>query len=356
MLPKLTYALHKNQLVNISQVINGLDCNCFCPNPKCNSRLIARKGEFKKHHFAHYETEECTGSFESVLHLLAKEIIKNEKRIVIPEVKFHDNQYEQVTILLTNKQEVKAESVDLEISQGDFQPDVIMNFGSKQLFVEIAVTHFIDEEKRNKIIKRAVSTIEIDLSNFKGAFDKQNLVRALIYSTENKKWIFNSQKKLLVSNYLKRKKQELDEEEYNYKRIEHENSIKRKNARIKKYRIIKIHSFYSIYCPKAIKEASNLFKSNQIIERLRKGDYWNCVVYGYTGQSRYVYIGKDKYEIFPSDKNFNLSESEAAERRRLYGQLLRISSKANIECDTCEKCEYFHEYIDNREEVVCKYR
>ncbi|WP_338359208.1 competence protein CoiA family protein [Yeosuana marina] len=356
MIPKLTFALHKKQLVNIDQVVSGLDCNCFCPNPNCNSKLIARKGNIKKHHFAHYETDECVGAFESALHLLAKEIIQTEKRIAIPEMEFYDSEYENATILLSEKKEVKAQSVDLEILQGDFQPDVVMNFGSKQLFIEIAVTHFVDDEKRKKITNSGISTIEIDLSSFMAGFEKQSLVEALIYSADNKKWIYNSKQNLLINNYLKTKKRELEEEEEYYKKIEEEKNSKRKKARLKGYRIIKTNDYYQIHCPKTVKEASNKFKSNAIIERLRKGDYWNGVIYGHIGNSRYVYIGKDKYEIFPSDKDFKLTEIEAKERRRLYGQLMRISSKANIECETCEKCEYFHEYIDHKEEIVCKFK
>ena len=82
---KLTYAYNaKGELVFVDDVPNGNACGCFCP--KCKEPLMARNGGKKnQHHFAHSPESNCQGSYETTLHLLAKEIIKEEKKMVLPE-------------------------------------------------------------------------------------------------------------------------------------------------------------------------------------------------------------------------------------------------------------------------------
>ena len=46
---KLPFGLKDGKLVEVSQVLNGFDFNCYCPN--CKSPLIARKRKNKNTSF-----------------------------------------------------------------------------------------------------------------------------------------------------------------------------------------------------------------------------------------------------------------------------------------------------------------
>ena len=85
----LRYAIKDNILVYIDRVQNGIDCGCVCP--KCHQKLIAKNdGEKREHHFAHYGEygkggkRECIDYNETVKHLLAKEIIVENKKVKFP--------------------------------------------------------------------------------------------------------------------------------------------------------------------------------------------------------------------------------------------------------------------------------
>ena len=39
-----------------------------------------------KHHFAHYNAQECAGALETVLHLKAKEVLEETNHILIPPI------------------------------------------------------------------------------------------------------------------------------------------------------------------------------------------------------------------------------------------------------------------------------
>ncbi|MBR9847521.1 MAG: hypothetical protein GYB35_16105 [Algicola sp.] len=106
MTSNLTYAIHKNELVHISQVTSGLDCNCICPNSNCKGKLVARKGKVKSHHFAHYSLEDCGGAIESSLHLLAKDILRKTKVFALPDLigyELKSNRTAKVANKLTGK-------------------------------------------------------------------------------------------------------------------------------------------------------------------------------------------------------------------------------------------------------------
>lgn len=74
----IAFALKAGELVDVSNVERGLKCDCICA--KCGTPLLARKGKIKKHHFAHYNSEECVGAFETTLHLADKSILERKKR------------------------------------------------------------------------------------------------------------------------------------------------------------------------------------------------------------------------------------------------------------------------------------
>lgn len=72
----LTYALNETgQLVHVDNVPVGNKCSCFCP--ACKEPLVAKNQGIKRmHHFAHQYGTECNYALETMLHLLAKEKIR----------------------------------------------------------------------------------------------------------------------------------------------------------------------------------------------------------------------------------------------------------------------------------------
>lgn len=74
---RLTYAIDsEGKLVSVDDVLPGNKCRCFCP--ACKAPLIAKNQGLKRgHHFAHQNGTECKHAFESMLHILAKEKVRD---------------------------------------------------------------------------------------------------------------------------------------------------------------------------------------------------------------------------------------------------------------------------------------
>ena len=161
--------------VYIDDVPNGKKCGCFCA--ECHGALIAKQGNIKAHHFAHASGNDSIKCSQTALHLLAKEIIAEEKRIPA----FVDGNIAFVTV----------DSVEQEKNMGDIKPDLYAEYNGKPVAIEIFVSHAIDDEKFAKIQHHRLTTFEINLSEL--IFETREEVKQAIYDVKNILPIYDEQ-------------------------------------------------------------------------------------------------------------------------------------------------------------------
>lgn len=168
-----------NRITNVSQLdretLDSIE-KYYCIS--CNSELIPKLGEKRKKHFAHKQERSCAG--ETYLHNLAKNLFFHEflkcKKEKIP---FYLELFQPRTCTglfsefgITCNLGIKLTKFDitkfysdalLETKQETFIPDVtlIPKKGNDQLFIEFAVTHFIEQKKTNSGFR----IIEMNISN-----------------------------------------------------------------------------------------------------------------------------------------------------------------------------------------------
>ena len=186
----LLYALRDNSIVSISDVESGLKCGCVCP--ACGERLVAKKGTIMMHHFAHYSGENCAYGYESSLHLAAKDIISKANKMTIPPIYVIFPHSYKKDELINEAQMISVKKVELEKRYGSVIPDIVVYTDETVFFVEILVTHRIDDEKLKKLRKAHVSTIEIDLSKKSSTISIEELTSILLNDSDEKKWKYNS--------------------------------------------------------------------------------------------------------------------------------------------------------------------
>ena len=158
----------------IDDVPNGKNCGCICE--ECKGKLIAKnKGNIKIHHFAHESGNDSIKCSQTALHLLAKEIIAEEKRIPA----FVNGRIEFVTV----------DTVEQEKNMGDIKPDLYAEYAGIPIAVEIFVSHAVDEIKFAKIQNHKLTTFEIDLSEL--LFESKEEVKRRIYDLNNIRPIYD---------------------------------------------------------------------------------------------------------------------------------------------------------------------
>lgn len=79
---KLVHGLKDGKIVRVTNVANGLACNCICLDCKARLMAINNEGNLQRPHFRHYsatnvkEISDCNASHETAIHYLAKDIIE----------------------------------------------------------------------------------------------------------------------------------------------------------------------------------------------------------------------------------------------------------------------------------------
>jgi len=190
---KLIHGLQNGIVVKVTDVGNGLACNCICID--CKSRLIAvnNPGISCRPHFRHSDTKEkeikaCKASFETAIHYQAKDIIEKNCAITLPAYFATVNKHNGNGIRKHLIEEQKPVNFDRVInenrvstSQGyqDIKPDLIAIYKDHRLFIEVAVTHPAEQEKIESFKRHNVSAIEIDLSKFPRTGNEEDLEKYL---------------------------------------------------------------------------------------------------------------------------------------------------------------------------------
>lgn len=214
------FAMRKEsgQIVHISEMVEkdrGSACNCICTY--CGRPLIAKLGHGRRiKHFAHLAEDtaiDCSAekANESGLHKMAKNIICESTYLNLPEVEIlaqndpdrnMDDYNQQESLMCGRKFKLQYHKVQTEVLFNGFKPDVcILRENNMPLLIEIAVTHYTDHEKREKIKAAQLPTIEINIAEFfkdyridieeiDDEFVKK-LKEAIIDSFDHKIWIFH---------------------------------------------------------------------------------------------------------------------------------------------------------------------
>jgi hypothetical protein len=184
----LVFGVRNDELVHISQADSGLACGCHCPG--CGEKLVAKKGQVQRHHFAHSSGANCLVGIESALHIAAKDILAVKKEIVLPAVivRFSGG---KGAVEIEPKRPYEVSDVRLEKRLDGIIPDVLANVEGQDLAIEIFVTHRVDERKDERFRKLGLSAIEIDLSGVSRDLDTKNLESLVVDGVSHKRWIFN---------------------------------------------------------------------------------------------------------------------------------------------------------------------
>jgi hypothetical protein len=191
---QIPFGLKGHLLISVDKVDQGLSCGCTCP--ACGGLLIAKKGRKQVHHFAHYRNTECKGALETVLHLKAKEILFQSRSIVLPPVFLH-----RQTTPLYRARLIHFDKAQLEQGMNGVVPDVILIAGSKQIIVEVMVSHGTDIRKLKKLRGLGIPAIEVNVIQMYNNIAEQGKLltsalfeKKLIHEVRYKSWLFNTKK------------------------------------------------------------------------------------------------------------------------------------------------------------------
>ena len=190
---KVPFGKKNGLLYDVHSVEKGLLCKCVCPS--CDMLLIANHCTKKQSYFSHSKGSDCAHGYETSIHEMSKQILLEARSIILPELVCRINEDSKSTrnildITLLNEQIWAWKDIgNSEIFIQNIKPDFFVNTSQGDLLIEIAVTHFCDEKKLQKLKSLNFAAIEIDLSNCPRIASKEDLRHIIINELEGKSWL-----------------------------------------------------------------------------------------------------------------------------------------------------------------------
>lgn len=185
-----TYGIHRDssQRIHISKAVTGLKCNCLCP--ACRQPLEARNRIFpqrkKSIYFAHTSGHACQWAGETDVHLMAKEILSEKRWMCFPSYRGK--------IYRKNLAKQDFDSVICEPFISGKRPDCVgvwrdENGKEIEIWIEIKVTHPVDEQKLDLIKKMGITCIEIDLKQYANLHELTEEFEQAVLKNAERVWL-----------------------------------------------------------------------------------------------------------------------------------------------------------------------
>lgn len=266
---KLAFGLRKGKIVHIDEISKnerGLSCNCICPS--CGAHLQAKLGAKNRHHFSHHSPN-CSNEIatQTALHILAKEIIAQNGTMLFPSIRHEyinsshfSHKYIQDLpeyFVIKPERHIKCNKVLLERKLSSIVPDVIFVSGENICIIEIAVTHFVDKIKEEKIKSLGFPAIEIDLSDYyRQNLNREEIEKQIINKSENRRWIYYPNLAHLISQEDMKYKEAIEKIEYEKREAEKERIRQEEQLRIKR----------EAYYKNKLKQYRSDIKTNDVIK------------------------------------------------------------------------------------------
>lgn len=375
----LLWGQRDGELHFIEDVENGLACTCNCPH--CSQPLIARNnGEIRTHSFAHFSGAECLKAIESAVHKLAKQVLAETKKLLLPPCFGHGPSGIKEYI---SKALIDFESIELEksifVNNVLIRPDAVAHFHGKELYIEFLFTHSVDDRKTNIIQQKNVSCHEITLLPELQEPGKMQIF--LEQSIESKNWIYHKAlSRFIEKDVLKAKERQIEKEKRQAEKQRQlvakqrreevqQKEYYRKLEQIQKKLVKEKDDWFqharrkgSVYtaCP-IKKEFINYYKqtkwgNNEVIQMLEKGVWNNGKIYdNWPNEPVDIFINGKQAVLIPKKEEYDkLSEIEREHYNYLLESVIKYSKLLNFSIDPCSHCSMF--VARKYEHIACMYQ
>jgi hypothetical protein len=183
------------RVVSVEEVRRGKACDCCCT--ACGEILIARQGDVRAWHFAHASGGDCAGAAESALHLAAKQLIVEEGQILVPALeasashRLEDGRIGEAS-LERRPENWRLDGARSEVPVGALRIDVAATHDGVPIFIEVAVTHLVDEAKQEALATLRTACFEIVLDPYlHEAWTWDDLRQDVLLCSGNRRWLYH---------------------------------------------------------------------------------------------------------------------------------------------------------------------
>jgi ssDNA-binding Zn-finger/Zn-ribbon topoisomerase 1 len=184
-------AVDTGELLAVDAVPRGLDCRCICP--ACSTRLEARKGDKKVHHFAHETNNECHYGPELSIYRAFFAFLQKNLKFYLPDAILKFNSYKKPeTVRKGYLQDLT--NVELISDPGKYPPTLLCSAGSNKFQLVLNIENYYNKSDYSELAaagKEAnIAVIAVDVESVDDITSTDDLSKYIL-EAGNKTWLYN---------------------------------------------------------------------------------------------------------------------------------------------------------------------
>ena len=180
------------ELRHIDSVPSGLNCECDCA--ACGKQLMARKGDERRHHFAHVSNYDCMYASEVAIYKAVSEELGKSLRLLLPPVTLRFTSWTEAEVV-RGEQTVKLEQVSYSCEPLQYPPELYLSVRGSKLRLLVEFGKYYSEDDLavfyTEAEKGGYSTILVHLPGIdkEAEFTPSKIRDILLSRSGDKKWV-----------------------------------------------------------------------------------------------------------------------------------------------------------------------
>lgn len=180
------------ELRHIDSVPSGLNCECDCA--ACGKQLMARKGDERRHHFAHVSNYECMYASEVAIYKAVSEELGKSLCLLLPPVTLRFPSWTEAEVV-RGEQTVTLEQVSYSCAPLQYPPELYLSVRGSKLRLLLEFGKYYSEDDlavfSAEAEKGGYSTILVHLPGIEkeAEFTPGKIRDILLSRSGDKKWV-----------------------------------------------------------------------------------------------------------------------------------------------------------------------
>lgn len=184
-------AVDTGELLPIESVPKGLACKCICPS--CGTSLVAHKGEYLTHHFAHERNNECYYGAELSVYRAFYDYLRRNLQFSLPDAVLKFNSYKKPEVVRKGYLQ-KLTDVELIIDPGKYPPILVCAVGENKFQLVLNIESYYSESDFQRLAtsgeKAQIAVVVVDIDNI-DAITSMNDLSEYVLGSKCKTWVYN---------------------------------------------------------------------------------------------------------------------------------------------------------------------
>lgn len=138
------YGVHKEtgELLHISDAPSGLKCDCVCV--ACGQPFEAKKGDIRRHHFAHVSNYECMYASEVAIYKAMADVLEKKRQMMLPPIELRFPAW-HTTELLQDGKTISIDSIDFTCEPLSYPPFLMLHSQGSILRILLDFDNYYDD-------------------------------------------------------------------------------------------------------------------------------------------------------------------------------------------------------------------